>query len=70
MFKEKIYFQSPRKIFFGYRFTEVWQYACVYICMYVFGILDTPFNLERSNFDTLFVMWLSKMFFQFLDFVQ
>ena len=44
------------------------MYVGVYVCMYVFAITATPFNLELLNFGTPFCMWISKNgFLKFLE---
>ena len=34
--------------------------GCVYVCVYVFAITATQFNLELYNFAITFIMWISK----------
>ena len=43
---------------------NVLRYMCVYMCVYVFAITATPFDLELFSFGITFLMWISKNGFQ------
>ena len=36
------------------------KYVDMYLCMYVFSIVATPFNIKLCNFGITFRIWLSK----------
>ena len=48
---------------------KTFYFVCMFVCLYVFSILATPFNKELSDFVTWFLMPLSEnmsIFFQLL----
>ena len=55
----KIFFTKGKKFFFRYYLSSA---ICVfvYVCVCVFAITATPFNLELSNFGITFLMWICK----------
>ena len=58
-------FQSPRKKYvFIYNLSSAGcLYLCIYVDMYVFAVVATPFDLQLRNFGTTFLVWLSKNVF-------
>ena len=60
----KQFILGPIYSFFNHRINLILgkTYAQQYSCLYVFFILTKPFNLELSNFDTLFLRWLTRNF--------
>ena len=60
-----IYTVIKRILIFNHREFFFWLaiYVDMWICMYVFSIEATPFNLQLWNFGITFLMWLSKTFF-------
>ena len=50
---------TAKNFFFRYYLSSA-GYVCMYVCMCVFAITATPFNLELSNFGLAFLMWISK----------